>query len=345
MPKISVVVTVWNLEDYIVQALESLESQTTPPFEVLIIDDGSIDSSKELIKRFTSRNKNWFLFPLTHNGVSFARNFALSKVQGDYVLFLDGDDFYQFNILERLSSSLDQRPDIVAFRCFELDDFSQRLSEANWTIKTKLGKEKFKRSILYSFVGWPWDKLFKVSFLRKHNLYFPTLENSEDLLFVYPALFLSGTTLVVDEYLITHRMNRNSSLSNSIEKSQDAFYSAILQLEEFLKNNNFWRDNQQCFQEWSIDLTFWATKNQKIAFDVLKNRYPKIDWQLKSTDYSFFHYQRFLLKVAELTQCSGFIWFLSYNLYKCRKFGLKRTIFLILISLSRNIGKAFPIFK
>lgn len=331
-------VTVWNLEDCINKALDSIEKQSAQPFEVLIIDDGSIDLSRDLIKKYIQRNKNWHLYSFEHNGVSHARNFALNTVKGDYILFLDGDDFYELNLLERLEPCLDQSPDIVAFKSYEFDNYSGRSSKSNWTIKTKIDAGQLQSPVLCSFIGWPWDKLFRLSFLRKHNLTFPILLNSEDLVFVYSALFLSKKTLIIDEYLIKHRINRNTSLSNNLQKSEDAFYEAILMLENFLKKDFLlWKENEQCFQQWSIDLTFWATRNRGVSFDLLKQLYPKINWKLEINSPNFYPNLLFLMRVAEKTRCQGFLWLLSYNLYKIRKFGLKRARFLFLNFLSRKI--------
>lgn len=338
MHKISIIVTVWNLEDCIAEALESLQNQTVKPYEVIIIDDGSEDLSKNLITSYLARNTSWHFYPLLHRGVAHSRNFGLSKVQGDYVLFLDGDDIYQPDLVENLHCVLSRKPEVVVFRCLELDNHSGLTFKSRWTIRTNRSPENFKNSILYCFVGWPWDKLFKVSFLRKNNLLYPDLLNSEDLVFVFSALLLSENILTIDNYLIKHRVNRTSSLSNNLCNSENSFYTAILLLEDFIKRDPIlWQENRQCFQEWSIDLTFWATKSRGLNFDALKQIYPRINWRLQPNKPSFFPNLKFLLKSANKTNCDGILWFLSYNLYKVRKFGLRRTFFIILTYLVRKV--------
>ena len=338
MPKISIVVTVWNLEDCITEALESLQRQTVKPYEFLIIDDGSEDLSKELISKYVARNTNWYFYPLAHEGVANSRNLGLANVTGDYVLFFDGDDVYEPNLVEKLNSALTEGPDIVAFRSLELDNYSGMTIKSEWTVKAQHCSRDLRKSIFFSFVGWPWDKLFKVSFLRKNHLLFPNLLNSEDLVFVYSALLKCENISIVDDYLIKHRINRSTSLSNNLGGDGTAFYTAILLLEDFIKKDPIlWKEIKQYFQEWSIDLTLWATKTRHINFDDLTLIYPKIDWQLQDFQESFYPNLRPLLRLAESTNCEGFLWFLSYNLYKVRKFGLKRTFFLVLTFLLRKV--------
>lgn len=117
MPKISVVIPVYNVEKFLPRCLDSVLSQTFDDFEVICVNDGSPDNSEKILKQYENKDKRIKVFKKENGGLSDARNFGISKARGDYIFFLDSDDFIHKQTLE-ITYYLAQknRTDIVSFR-------------------------------------------------------------------------------------------------------------------------------------------------------------------------------------------------------------------------------------
>lgn len=114
--KFSFIVPVYNGEKYIERCLNNLINQTYSNFEIIIINDGSTDNSKEILKNFTIKHKNKInLIDQENKGLSVSRNIGISKAQGDYLLFIDIDDIFYINGLKIINENLDEKYDLIKF--------------------------------------------------------------------------------------------------------------------------------------------------------------------------------------------------------------------------------------
>ena len=102
MKKISIIIPVYNVEQYIKNCLESVINQTYDNWEIILIDDGSTDNSKAIYENIAIKNDKIKIFKQTNKGVSAARNLGIEKAQGDYIVFLDADDWIEKKFLERM---------------------------------------------------------------------------------------------------------------------------------------------------------------------------------------------------------------------------------------------------
>ena len=108
MPLISIIIPVYNNEKYVARCLDSLIAQNFLDFEVLVINDGSKDDSEKIIRQYTEKDKRFHYFEQINQGVSAARNKGLDNAEGHYVLFLDGDDWLDPDVLERLFNAAEK---------------------------------------------------------------------------------------------------------------------------------------------------------------------------------------------------------------------------------------------
>ena len=114
--KISVIVPVYNAEQYLRECLESLVNQTLEDLEIICVNDGSTDSSPKILEEYASKDSRIKIFHQENQGVSAARNLGISKVQGEYLVFVDSDDWIELNALEILYKTIDKRKsDILLF--------------------------------------------------------------------------------------------------------------------------------------------------------------------------------------------------------------------------------------
>ncbi len=264
--EVSIVIPVYNMSKCLSQTLDSLISQTYKNIDLICINDGSTDDSLAILNSYAERDGRIRVYSQKNAGQGQARNYGLSLAQGDYVMLLDADDLYDAQFVEKMVKRADEtEADIVVCRCNELDDSTGRMRRALWTAKAEQipVKDPFNVNdmadyIFTAFVGWPWDKLYKRSFLEAHDLRFPDLENSEDLHFVFLALVKASRISFLDEVLITHRIGRAGSVSNSRKKAPLAFYDAICLLKsELRKDEALYQKLQWGFLNWAFDYAIW----------------------------------------------------------------------------------------
>ena len=129
---ISVLMPVYNVEKYLEKTLESVKNQTYTDFEVIMVDDGSTDSSGQLCDKWTQEDSRFRVIHTENKGVSAARNTALSLVRGEYIFFMDSDDFIEPETFEELLDTLHKNEaDMVMGNLFYTDNNGNMLDELN----------------------------------------------------------------------------------------------------------------------------------------------------------------------------------------------------------------------
>lgn len=345
--KITVILTFYNLASVLFETLASLEKQNCKLVEVVLIDDGSTDLSLAIAKSFLVRNIDWRCISIPNQGVSHARNFGLTLAKGEYVLFLDGDDVLREGLLDELKEACNNSADVVVFRSRELDHVTSLSISLSWSIRKKYIPKKntfhpseLKGHIFYSFMGWPWDKLFKIEFLQKNKLSFPSFHNSEDLVFVYKALVLSDKINILEKELIFHRVNRNSSLSNTLIKAPDEFKKSLCEMEAFIKNNPIiFSREKSCFYAWMIDYYLWGVKNTRE--EISKNEMRLLlDWYEKCKgSKNLFPFLRARILLMSNNFIPSKIKLLIFHVYQMPRYGFKRVCFRLISFIFRFVIK------
>lgn len=279
---IDIIVTAHNMQDCLDECLTSLAAQTHSDFRVFIIEDGSTDQTATRAQNFAEHDQRFHVISTPGLGAAGARNHGLALVEAPAFMLLDGDDIFHPTMLSRLLSAMNSTDadvvvcDMVQFVHDTTRPHAHRervrapwslkksqlphLGSADWLAHPWVNERTIPGNLFAAFMGWPWDKLYKTSFIRQHGLSFPEdLTNSEDMLFTYEALVLASRIAVVDEVLIDHRIERGGSVSNSRTSDPLAFYVALSRMKSFLKNRlqNAWERLQKPFLNWAFDWTLW----------------------------------------------------------------------------------------
>lgn len=199
-PEISIIVPVYNAEKYLKQCIDSILSQDFTDFELLLINDGSKDSSASICDEYAQKDKRIRVFHKENGGVSSARNLGIDKAQGNYVAFIDSDDYIDSNYLSILTNieadlvvtgyTLSGKGDCPT--CIELTDSLYTGQEIANCLSSFLDKMLMRT---------PWDKLYNLKIIKKHSIYFnQQMRIAEDTVFVQTYLlyckaiaFQSGT--------------------------------------------------------------------------------------------------------------------------------------------------------
>ena len=217
-PTISVIVPVYNAEKYLRRCIDSVLAQTYADFELLLIDDGSKDKSGEICDEYAQKDARVRVFHKENGGVSSARNLGLDNAKGEWVTFVDSDDYIKSRFLE--SAIINAHSDLVIGDSLWLDANDKIVACDNFSF-TNLSKEEILEKYLYSGAFTvPWGKLYSHSIIANYSIRFNTeLRFAEDLCFVYQYL------LYVKEIQILDNVSSDCCLVNYVPNNIVGKYS------------------------------------------------------------------------------------------------------------------------
>ena len=216
--KFSVVVPVYNVEEYIEKCLSSILNQTYSNFEVIIVDDGSTDGSFKIIDKFVNKDKRFMVFKKQNGGLSDARNYGIKYVTGDYLLFVDSDDYIGEDLLLKLNNVLSKaQTDLVTFNSVVCDDSGKVINKRD--IPEYVNKDInliIKELITRPFVEPAWLYCYKVKFWRKYNFKYKKGMYHEDF-GLTPLILLNARSISSINYYGYFYVQRAGSITKSSE--------------------------------------------------------------------------------------------------------------------------------
>ena len=229
--KISIIVPVYNAEEYLDRCINSILDQEFPSFEVILVDDGSTDSSSLICDRYSGTDPRFISVHLKNSGVSAARNAGLNLAQGEYVMFVDSDDALLPYALDELMSNLNDEDVVVGGYGVFVENVPKKEIKPKATMSYK-GSDFprfFQDNIMRNceMLDSPWAKLFKRKVIGKTR-FAEDLTYAEDKLFVFEVLTKSSSVLSVSAAIYGY-YQRAGSLGSDI--SSDAH---ILKLKAFI---------------------------------------------------------------------------------------------------------------
>ena len=237
MKKVSIIVPVYNQEKYISMCLDSLVNQTLKDIEIVIINDGSKDKTEEKIKPYIEKYKDKIVYKkIPNGGVANARNTGLKIATGEYIGFVDSDDFIALDMYEKLySKTKENNADITVsgyffdyengtFKNYELDEeslFSKSIHES--------------KEILLNTTPFITNKIFKRSFIEENNFYFEKYRIFEDLLFTYKAFLKANKIDKVNECFYHYCRRKGESVTGGFTNKFEDIFEAGNKLRTYYK--------------------------------------------------------------------------------------------------------------
>ena len=251
-PIISVIVPIYNVEQYLPKCIDSIMNQSFTNIEILLVDDGSPDNCGRICDDYALRDSRVRVFHKANGGVSSARNYGIEKAMGKYLTFIDSDDWIESDMLETLYGLMIeykaelsicglQKEDEFGNILFYVDEEDVYVENSEETILCLFNKDKY-----YKYQGWVWNKLYVRELIDKYHIRFNVdIYYSEDRLFNFDYLkyitFAVFTTLPKYHYVI----RANSAMANSIvgQAFDDRFSTFIPAFEEMF---------QYCYSNYSL---------------------------------------------------------------------------------------------
>lgn len=244
--KFSLIVPVYKVEDYIEKCLESIFLQTYDNYEVIIVNDGSPDNSEAVIKKYIKGKKKFKYFKKENGGLSDARNFGLNHVTGDYILFIDSDDYIDKDLLFNLNLEINKESvDIVKFNLRFIENNTKRVMKktninnlsVNEAIPLLLEDELLEPACIYCY---------KTSFWRIFDFKYAKGKIHEDY-GLTPLIIMNAKNISSIEYVGYNYVIRENSISvntkNELKKANDTLDFAIDNIKVIGDNKNI---NENC---------------------------------------------------------------------------------------------------
>ena len=241
MVKVSVIIPVFNAEDYLKQSLDSIVNQTIDDIEIICIDDGSDDSSIDILNEYSDTYSNIQIFQQEHKRAGAARNYGLSKAKGKYVFFMDADDVLELDALNEFYEISEERNlDFLIFQITNYDEASGEYFDTDYYLMEDL--YQFVEDKTFSFDDLDdhifdipvtlCNKFYNREFIDKCGARFPEETLFEDNIFFWKLIFDAERMYLYHKKMYARRIHSNSSMQAGDKRYADSIniYNMVIQI-------------------------------------------------------------------------------------------------------------------
>ncbi len=216
--KFSIVIPVYNVEKYIEKCLNSIYSQSYNNYEVIIVNDGSKDNSDVVIKKFIKEKQNFSLYKKENGGLSDARNFGVTKSSGDYIVFLDGDDYIEPDLLLNLNEVIKKgKFDVVRYELKLVDENNNVIAKPKTLDITTNKKDRIIKTILNGeYIEPAWLYVYNAKFWKKNKFEYPKGRIHEDY-GLTPIVLNKAKSIGYTNYVGYNYVQRENSIMSQVD--------------------------------------------------------------------------------------------------------------------------------
>ena len=224
--KVSVIIPVYNAEEYLCECLDSVVSQTLKDIEIICVDDGSTDGSADILHVYQNTDPRIRVLHREHSGAGSARNAGIEAAGGKYITFLDSDDLFRPQALTLMLEAAERHAaELILCSGYNFTNDRREMEKDSLGLNLQYLPETNPYSAqtnsryLFQFTsGAPWGKLYLKAFLNRQHIRFPSLPRTEDVPFSRYAMAAAQRIAYTTELLVLHRVNN----LNSLEANKDS---------------------------------------------------------------------------------------------------------------------------
>ncbi len=315
--KISIIIPVYNVNAYLQECLESILNQDLKEIEVICINDGSTDNSLEILKNYQKKDSRIIIINQENKGQGEARNAGIEAGKGEYLFFVDPDDYIEGNTLSKVYSfAKENNSDIVWFDYRTFNEYSGEVKEKKFPEYLSLKKQEAKElNKIFPATSYPvWNRIFKTDFIKKNHIKFPKTKTFEDGIFSTIATITNKRTDYIPLFVYCYR-ERAGSITHTNDDKGLGVFEAIKQLEEFLKSYNLYNEYKKGFENYKLTCFIGGFY---LISDNLKKKYIKeVRENLSGKDFNRFikcitQKRSFLENIFSVK--NNFIYFIKYKI-------------------------------
>lgn len=270
-PKFSIVIPVYNVENYLSQCLDSVVRQTLLDIEIICVNDGTKDRSRSVLEEYKNIDNRIQIIDKENGGLSSARNAGLEVATGEYILFLDSDDYLEEKTCERLYyETLENQPDIIVFgaHIFPYYPWPDEWLIRNLSPRTVAYQNHGVYALLNENGAYPfvWRNCFNRTFLSKNNLTFDeTVRFGEDIIFQFMSFPQTEKIIFISDKLYHYRWSRTGSLmanaSKDVYKKYLQHINAMRIIAQKWKQLGLLEKYKKEFLAWTVSFMGWDLYN------------------------------------------------------------------------------------
>lgn len=302
MAKLSIIIPVYNVEKYLSKCLESILKQPFKDLEVICVNDGSTDGSLDVLQKIKKNDDRVVIIDKKNEGSGIARNIGLSTAQGEYVYFIDSDDWLEDDALAKIIAKADElQTDILVFG--GLSYYNGKGQNGAYS-KNKLPKKYFGKVVsakdikkdIFKFPSTAWTKLYRRSFLIKNEIKFQNIRAGQDQLPFFHSMIMADRIAILPENIYCYQKNREGSVTSVKKKKSFSPIYVFYGIEEMLKKTGMMEEYRDIFvNKYFSKATSWLGKFEADQKNEYFNEYLKLLEHIKKT-YSIGWWQHFTPK-------------------------------------------------
>lgn len=306
--KVSVIVPVYNNEKFLKKCLDSIANQTLKEIEIICVDDGSSDGSLEILNEYKLKDERFKIISQVNSGAAIARNNGLKIVNGDFVAFVDSDDWLELDALERLyDNAVSNGSDMVLFNSVEHQQdnkLKERIYIRDDNIKNHnyfTFNYRYKKNFVMNGYLVIWSKLYRTSFLKDNDLQFTNHLIFNDVQFHIKSM-LAAEKISYCPYILYNYLRINQpSLQNRIGLSKKSFVLLDImdEIKEYLIDNGFYDEFESDFIRFKLNelqgrLNKIGESNKEEFYQLLKSDFQNMQFtndqikRIPGKNYRFF---------------------------------------------------------
>lgn len=266
IPTISVIIPIYNSESFLKRCIESVQSQSYSNWQMILIDDGSNDSSYEICRRYAKSDNRIQAINQENAGAGAARNAGLSLARGKYIVFLDSDDYIDKDYFLMLSM---HDEDVVFIDVEAVDESGNVVRKEYMSIYKRMSKDDFMRAQMTGKINWGGvRKVVKRDIIENHNIRYTNHKVGEEALFTYTSVFNSQTIAFIDKPVYFY-IQRKESLSRT--HLDDPWGEVALTLKEKTIENGSYMKYGDTINAFILSAA--AVSSDRIATNYAKDEY------------------------------------------------------------------------
>ncbi len=271
VPKVSVIIPIYNVEKYLRECLDSVVNQTLKDIEIICVDDGSTDNSLKILEEYALKDTRFIVLRQKNRGAGVARNYGMSVASGKYLSFLDADDFFSLSLFKEVTSRAEEtKAEIVIYRFEKYNQKTKEFISCDYAFHKEWWEEDVFNynyncdKIFNSFNPAAWNKLFLKEFITKNRLTFSETKRTNDLYFTNSALVCAERIALLDKVLVYYRigMETNSQATNYVAPLD--FYKALKELKDFLINRACLDSVKNSYENLVVSTTIYNMSNNDL---------------------------------------------------------------------------------
>lgn len=287
MVKVSVIIPVYNVENYLEECMESIVNQTLTDIEIICINDGSSDNSLTILNKYAEKDNRITVHSQTNKGHAIATNRGMDLANGDFLFFMDSDDILDLKALElTYNAAIEKDVDFVLFKSLNYDDANDRYYETEVFSMNKIaavvGENIFNYKdigeLMFGAIVTPWSKLYKRDFVMENNLRFPDGLIFEDNVFFYESLLKANRIYFLKEFLFIRRWYDSSSTTAGDSRFLDSITISNLIIDVFREQGEFDNYKSNLYNN-KISIVF-------MRYNTIKEEFKELFFQAMKKDFT-----------------------------------------------------------